>query len=161
MSPCRRTLVARLSCLAVGLSLTAVGCRAPDPMHVHLKRKYEPEGYEIADLMDRYEAVVDSKWQLDPVAEHPEATVCVSQVKGDIPLHYFKRHHRVICVLSGKGIAKVGGTNYRVSPGATFIVPKGARYSYTNEGAGKYFAICTFCPQYSGKDIKYVKPGKK
>jgi len=161
MSRSHRALVTRLLCLAVGLSFAATGCRAPDPMRVHLKRRYEPEGYEIADLMDSHKAVVDSKWQLDPLADHADATVCVSQVKGNIPLHYFKRHDRVICVLNGKGIAKVGGTNYRVSPGATFIVPKGARYSFTNEGAARYFAICTFCPQYSGKDIKFVRRGKK
>ena len=148
-------------CVVLGLLLALVGCRAPDPMRMHVPQTFEPQGFELAQLMDNYKPLIAEKWQLDPIADHPDATVCVSQVTGRIPPHYFKRHHRVICVLNGKGIAVVAGTRYRVSPGATLVVPKGARYEYVPNGSARYFAICTFSPRCSGEDIKFIKEKKK
>jgi len=152
-----------VSCATV---VSLAGCTGPDPMRIHLKKTFEPQGFELADLMRTYEPLVPGKWQLDPIAEHPEGTVCVSQVAGkegqpgEIPPHYFKRHHRVICVLNGKGIAEVGGTRLRVAPGTTLVVPKGRPYQYTSTSTQRYFAICAFSPRYTGKDIKFIKRKK-
>ena len=135
-------------------------------MRIHLKKTFEPQGFELADLMRTYELLVPGRWQLDPIAEHPEGTVCVSQVAGkegqpgQIPPHYFKRHHRVICVLNGKGIAEIGGTRHRVAPGTTLVVPKGRPYQYASTSTQRYFAICAFSPRYTGKDIKFIKRKK-
>ena len=145
------------------ISLTIValaGCHAPDPMRMQLDKAFDPKGFELAQLMTNYEPLIAERWQLDPIAEHEGATVCASQVKGDIPLHYFKRHDRVICILNGKGRAEIGGTRYLASPGTTLVVPRGTQYRYVSDPGQKYFAICTFSPRYTGKDVKFIKQKK-
>ena len=150
--------------LAVALLCAGIvvvtGCQAPDPMRIQLEKSFDPKGFELAQLMDNYEPLIAEKWQLDPIAEHEEATVCVSQVTGNIPPHYFKRHDRVICILNGKGRAEIGGTRYLASFGTTLIVPKGTRYRYVSDPGQKYFALCMFSPRYTGKDVKFIKQKK-
>ncbi len=149
-----------LCCLAA-VALLA-GCAGPDPMRLSIKKTFEPEGFELKALMAACQPEDPAVWELTRIAENEDATVCVSQVTGEIPPHYFKKHHRVICILNGKGIAEVGGTRYRVNPGTTVTVPKGVIYRYIPTSPARYFAISMFSPRYNGKDIKYIKvPGQK
>ncbi len=129
-------------------------------MRISLKRTFEPEGYELQDLMNACRPADASRWELVRIGENQGATVCVSQVKGEVPPHYFKRHDRVICVLNGIGVAEINGTRFRVKPGATLIAPRGAVYRYIPTSSASYFAITLFTPRYTGRDIKYLKQPK-
>jgi len=138
------------------------GCSGPDPMRIHLKKTFEPAGFEFPELLAAHGPAADDDWRLDAIAENEDATVCVSQAGVDgIRSHYFKRHNRVICVLRGKGIAVVGGTRHRVGVGTTITVPKGKSYQFIPTKGGRYFAIAMFSPRYTGKGIKYLDKRKK
>jgi mannose-6-phosphate isomerase-like protein (cupin superfamily) len=65
---------------------------------------------------------------------------------GGAPEHVHEKEQEAMYFFSGKGIARVGGTEFNIEPDSVMLAPPGAKHSIRNTGDQPLRFVFVYCP---------------